>query len=223
MSTTGTVSGVNTYDPDATKYAKTEQSSDEMRTDFLKMLTAQLEYQDPLEPLENTEFTAQMAQFSALGEQQKSNELLQNLVNQLSTSGINQAVSYIGRQVLLEGNKAQVTEGQGDLRFELSDAATVKVNIFDENGSMVKTIEPKRYKNGEQNVALNSPGDDIVLPDGTYSFKLEAMDAPESLIMETLEYGMVTGVTNSNSGVKLDVNGRDIDVADIRRVELAPS
>ncbi|MBF0589728.1 MAG: hypothetical protein HQL53_11435 [Magnetococcales bacterium] len=170
---TASISSLPTYDPNAAKYADPEKDASEMRVDFLKMLTAQLEHQDPMEPVDNSQFTAQMAQFSALEEQQQGNILLKQLVEAQSVSGMNQAVSFMGRTVLAEGNRIQAKDGSGQAGFELSEPSTVSISVFDEAGLLVRSTEAKAHDMGEHKFNLNDPVFGENLPDGTYNFTVK--------------------------------------------------
>ncbi|MBF0260621.1 MAG: hypothetical protein HQL97_02120 [Magnetococcales bacterium] len=191
------------------------QSADELRTDFLKLLTAQLQYQDPLEPVQNTEFTSQMAQFTGLGEQQKSNELLEKLIAAQGVNQLNQAVSYIGKTAVVDGDQTTLTGGVGSVRFDMPSAGTATINIYDANNRVVESVEQK-FTAGTQKVDLQ--GSD--LPDGTYRFAVSMVDASGNVkAVPTLEAGVVKAVINDATGVVLEMNGRKINIADVRQVE----
>ena len=94
--------------------AKTgEKSVDDLQTDFLSMLTTQLQNQDPLSPMENQDFTNQMAQFTSLEQQQSSISLLEQILESQTTSQMNDAVSYIGRNVIAEVTQRPLRMVQG--------------------------------------------------------------------------------------------------------------
>ncbi|WP_085447003.1 flagellar hook assembly protein FlgD [Magnetofaba australis] len=222
MTTTGYVSNVPTVDPNATKYADTEKSAEDLQMDFVKMLTAQLENQDPLEPMDNQDFTAQMAQFSSLSEAQKTTSLLEQLVASQGTSQINEAVSYIGRQAVVEGNAMEVINGDATVRFDLSAPATVQLKLFDENGYEAKEVQVSIDKIGEQAIDLNDPAYGLTTLDGSYTFSAVVTDSASGASITPLMAGLVTGVVNAGEkGAMLDLNGRQVSLADVRRVELA--
>ncbi|OSM00375.1 putative flagellar hook capping protein [Magnetofaba australis IT-1] len=190
--------------------------------DFVKMLTAQLENQDPLEPMDNQDFTAQMAQFSSLSEAQKTTSLLEQLVASQGTSQINEAVSYIGRQAVVEGNAMEVINGDATVRFDLSAPATVQLKLFDENGYEAKEVQVSIDKIGEQAIDLNDPAYGLTTLDGSYTFSAVVTDSASGASITPLMAGLVTGVVNAGEkGAMLDLNGRQVSLADVRRVELA--
>ncbi|MBF0449064.1 MAG: hypothetical protein HQL67_12780 [Magnetococcales bacterium] len=200
---------------EASKFKDTSEDAEQLRIDFLKMLTAQLEYQDPMDPVENTEFTAQMAQFSSLGEQQKSNELLQQLVGSQSANQLNQVVSYIGNQVVFSGENTTASNGQAAVRFNLQEPSAVEIKLYDDKGQFV-TSTSQSFDKGDQSYQFVDPE----LADGQYSFAVFVKGEDGSLTAtKTYESGLVTGVVNGDSGAELEVNGHTVSLADIRRVE----
>lgn len=196
-------------------YADDSKDADQMQIDFLTMLTAQLEYQDPMDPVENTEFTAQMAQFSSLSEQQKGNELLQELISSQNVNQLNQVVSYIGNQVVFEGNKTTSTNGQATTRFEMPEAGTAEISLYDQNGQYVDKVT-RDFGKGDQSFQFN----DETLADGQYTFSVSVLQEGGGVAAaKSYESGKVTGVVNGDDGVQLEVNGSSISLSNIHRVE----
>lgn len=223
MAVSSAIESIQTYNPNATKYVDESTDAEQMRIDFLTMLTAQLEYQDPMEPMQNTDMTAQMAQFSSLEEQQRGNSLLERLLASQNSSEVNQAVSFIGRQVVTEGSRLNVADGDGRLGFELNEPAIVKITIFDEGGAPIKVVSSRQYDSGEHKVDINNPANGDPIDDGAYTFSVSIVESVsgEAAKATELEVGIVSGVNNGKSGVKLDLNGRSVDLGAVRRVERA--
>ncbi|ABK46056.1 flagellar hook capping protein [Magnetococcus marinus MC-1] len=223
MSTTGIVNNVPVYDPNASKYTSTSTDAKELQSDFLRMLTAQLEHQDPLEPMENTEFTSQLATFEGLSQQQNSTQLLQQLVELMSggTDQVGQAVAYIGREVLVEGNTLTIGEsGKANINFELSDAANVEVVMYNAAGEELKSVSLSYDSGGIKSLDLNNAQYGDATAAGNYKFRVVVRDGSETTA-QTLATGLVAGVVNDTNGVKLDVNGTQVDLADVRRIQIA--
>ena len=196
-------------------YAQEDDSAEQLRIDFLKMLTAQLEYQDPMDPVENTEFTAQMAQFSSLGEQQKGNELLEQLVAAQNGGQLNDVVSYIGKKAVFAGDHAIASNGKVETRFNMESAGVADIKLYDESGQFV-TSSSQAFNKGDQSFTF----EDESLADGSYKFAVSIRGEDDSSIAaKTYEAGEVTGAINGSSGVQVEVNGKTISLADIHRVE----
>lgn len=196
-------------------------AAEELKLDFLKLLTAQLQYQDPLEPATNTEFTSQMAQFSSLDAQQQSNSLLQQLLESQGTNQMNQAVSYIGKQVVVTGNKTEIQNGEATVRFRMPSAGVANIQLYNQYGELAKTVDSRYFPEGEGSAVISGPGlDDSTLSDGLYTFSIQMTDdSGEQAAVTTLEAGDVTGVINEGGEVMLDLNGRLVPVGSVRRIE----
>ena len=216
MEVIGPFSTVPQVDVEADRFTSTGTEAEQLKLDFLRLLTTQLQHQDPLEPLENTEFTSQMAQFTSLGEQQRSNELLEQLLRSQGVNQLNQAVSYIGKQVVISGNQTAAEEGTATVRFQLAEAANVDINLYDSAGTVVNTLNAQNFPGGEQRFVIQNPA----LRDGMYTFSVVTNDAGGGqTAVATFESGRVTGVTNNASGATLELNGRPVALADVHRVE----
>lgn len=202
--------------PKKSLYSNQKPDAGKLQMDFLKMLTTQLQNQDPLKPVENTEFTSQMAQFTALSEQQTSNDLLRQLLSAQTTSQVNQAVSYMGKQVVVKGDMTNAAHGQAIVRFNMPEAGAAAINIYDESGKLVKSLDAQQFKAGDQNHLIK----DDTLPDGRYRFSVALLGDESSTAITTYEAGEVTGVVNdATAGVTLELNGHTVAMADVRRVE----
>lgn len=192
------------------------------KDDFLTLLVTQLRHQDPLNPTDSTELTAQLAQFSSLEQLENINGNLEYL--QLFQSSINnsQAVSFIGKDIDAVGNSLQVKDGVADdLNFELAtNVDAVFINIYDSSGSMVKTIEKSSLSSGRQSFkwdCTDSAGDTI--DDGSYTFEALAVDADGGTAnIRTFTSGKVTSVNFKNGAAYLVVGNLEIPVGDIIRV-----
>jgi len=134
----------------ATSYANqnlaqtTTKRNDVIQMDgFLTLLTAQMRYQDPFEPMDNSQMVAQMAQFSSLSAQTESNSLLGDISQSLAGSRMSDAANWIGRSMLVESNIA-TPDRTGAYAGELAlgmDAGNVAVDLVNATGQTVKTIE----------------------------------------------------------------------------------
>ena len=212
------VSGVSGFDTTINNESNTLG-----RDTFLKLLVAQLQHQDPLSPLENTEFTAQMAQFSSLEELYNINDNLKNL--ELYEASINnaQAVSFIGKEVEAIGNTIQIrNETPDDLRYDLmGDAAAVYIDIYDSDGYPVRQVEKGSQSSGSYSESWDGRDDDgNTLPDGTYSYTVSA-GGPEgsAVIVNSYVTGKVTEVVFNDGNVSLMVGGQGVGISDVIKIK----
>ncbi|WP_130470454.1 flagellar hook assembly protein FlgD [Candidatus Magnetaquicoccus inordinatus] len=195
------------------------KSAEQLRLDFLKLLTTQLQYQDPLSPTDNTQFTTQLAQFSSLDSQNKSNELLQKLLDAQGSGGMNQAVSYMGKWVIGSGNQTAVKDGSAVVRFQMPTAGNANVRIYNQFGQLIKSVDVENLQAGERSVAI----DGIAAANGTYQFAVSQVGSDGSqMALGTLQAQQVTGVVNSGSaGILLQLGDRQMALTDVTRIELS--
>ncbi len=192
------------------------------KEDFLKLLVTQLKNQDPLSPMDNTEFVSQLAQFSSLEQLTNINENLKLL--QLYQNSINnsEAVGLIGKNVLSNGNTTRLQAGaDSQITFALPKAASaVSIDIYDAAGNFVNTLTSGALPAGEQTASWN--GKDAKgtrMPPGIYTFKVQAEDENGTPIdTGNFSEGVVTGVRFDNGSPYL-MTGEDlIPLAAVQKV-----
>jgi flagellar basal-body rod modification protein FlgD len=189
------------------------------KSDFLNLLITQLQHQDPLNPAESTEFTAQLAQFSSLEQLSNINDNLKNM--QLFQTAVtnSQAVSFIGKEITASGNTLQLNDGQtAECRFELaSNAALATITVYDAGGGFVKAFETGPLPSGQQ-IAVWDGTDrngNPVRP-GIYRFEVQAVDADDQSIGVTpLISSVVTGVSLKNQTASLITELGTIAITDV--------
>lgn len=130
-----------------------------MQDRFLKLLVAQLNNQDPMNPMDNAQMTTQMAQINTVTGIQQLNLSMQGMTEQFSTMQQLQGISMIGRSVLTEGNRMGWSEGSGKGFFDLAEAATdVRVDVVTPGGVLVDSVELGALDKGRQSFAWNAAG-----------------------------------------------------------------
>lgn len=189
---------------------------------FLKLLVAQLKNQDPLNPLDGTEFTGQIAQFSALEQQINSNNYLSQLVEQRDFGQQTLAVSYLNKVVLAPGDTVALGEDTGaEFGYVLDNtAAKVDISIYDATGKLVRSVNGDK---SEGNHILTWDGKDDagnVLEPGNYTVRVKATDGDDKVIANTvLTYGVVASVLNSEGTANLVMSdGRNVALEDVLAV-----
>lgn len=188
---------------------------------FLKLLIAQLQHQDPLNPMNSQEFTAQLATFNMLEQLVQMNRRLEAMRTGQSLAADLGATALIGREVVAEGNQVALQGGEAAIHFTLAgEAAQTTIRIRDSRGVVVRSIAAGPQPAGERSVVWDGRADDgRLLPAGSYTFDVEAL-APggRRVEAETLVRGRVSGVTLGEGGPKLSVDGVEIALAAIRSV-----
>lgn len=209
------ISATNASSSTYSSSTSTSESSDLLEMDsFLTMLVAQLENQDPLNPMEGTDFTSQLAQFSALEAQQNTNDKLDAIAELLTEGAESDYTDYIGKQIVGEVDTIDVIDGEttGGY-FTLESEADVVVGIYDESGQLVRTLYPGSLSPGSYEVGWNGIGSDgETVEDGTYTYQVIAKDANGNYsLVDTTVIGTVDGLVNNNGTTYLSVNGALID------------
>jgi flagellar basal-body rod modification protein FlgD len=186
--------------------------------DFLQLLVTQLQAQDPLNPQDSTEFTAQLAQFSSLEQLMNVNAMLNQLAAFEAAMANTQAANLIGQEVKALGNQISVQGGDASQAgFELNTHAdTVKVTIRDEAGAVIDVIEMTNINSGEHAIEWDGlTGAGTQAADGAYTFSVEAESGGESISAESYIRGRVEGVDFNTNGTFLVVGDRHISLGDV--------
>jgi flagellar basal-body rod modification protein FlgD len=220
------IPGVSGYDTSASE-SLFDASRILGKDDFLKLLTVQMQNQDPLEPQDNTEMVAQLAQFSSLEQLENMNS---NLASSLDldlilTQVLNNtaAAGLIGKSVLADGNSINL-ESSGDgasVHFDLAaNAATVTVSIYDSGGTLVRTIEETGVEAGRRSVDWDGKDSDgKSLSGGDYTFKVTATDANgNSIDVSPLVMGRVDVVKFVGGEAVLVLDGVEVSIADVLEI-----
>lgn len=167
-------SALDNYQMDQGRFAKGGELG---KNEFLELLVAQLNNQDPLSPQENGEFIAQLAQFSTVEGIEKMGAGLDNLARSFQSSQALQASSMVGRSVIVPTSKAMVdTEAgiKGDYVLPAS-SANVLISVYDESGALVHQASQSNVQAGTRAFSWDGrDGSGDLLPPGMYSFKVEA-------------------------------------------------
>ena len=213
------ISGLDTVQSGVNQQSYSKAKDVLGKDQFMTLLVTQLQNQDPLNPMDSTGFTAQLAQFSSLEQLQNVNSNLSYLsVTQASLSNA-QAVSFIGKTVIASISELSVQNGTADsICFDLQgDAAAVKIGIYDAAGNLVSTIDKAKMAAGEQTVdwdGLNQDG--IEVPDGKYRFEVSAVDTGNQAVgVNTYTSGKVTSVNYKDGSVYLFANQIEIPLSSV--------
>ncbi len=191
------------------------------KDDFLKLLTAQLQNQDPLQPVDNTAFVAQLAQFSSLEQMQNVSTKLDALAQAMTTSSNLGAASLVGKTVSYTGNGVDVTDGAApNVQVDLSSPATVLAVIQDSSGRTVRTLNAGAHAAGTSNLGWDGLDDSgKAVPAGHYTVTLSAKAADGSAVTATARSaGVVQGVSLSGGTTQLIVGGGLVDMSDVLQI-----
>ncbi len=181
---------------------------------FLKMLLAQIQYQDPLEPMENTEFTAQLAQFSSLEQLSSLNKEFSSLSSSINSQKNISFSNLVGKEVEVAGNKVNVEGGNiSPVSFELKDnARSVEITISKNNGPVVRKITLGTTEAGRHDITWDGKNfENQAVPDGKYTFRVAALDKNHNSVNSTtIINGNVDGLTFKNGTPYLEISGINV-------------
>jgi flagellar basal-body rod modification protein FlgD len=187
---------------------------------FLKLLTTQLQNQDPLSPLDTNQFTQQLVSMTGVQQQIVSNQLLQQLVN--NQSSIGDPVGLIGKTVTANSASATLQGGSANWLYSLGSAANkVQLQITDSSGRLVWQQTQGPLTAGQQSLTWN--GKDLngnQLPDGgTYTLSVSATDSTGGAVSSTVsQRGLATSVQQSGGQSTVTVNGVQVPTSSITAV-----
>ncbi len=213
------IGGIETLSTQQTK-AKDELGKEE----FLRLFLSQLQAQDPLKPMDSTDFTAQLAQFSSLEQLFNTNDTLENLFELQGTQVELQASSLIGKNVLANGSSVSIAADSlgADLDYRMEgEAVRVDVDIYNASGDLVKTISSLAQGSGRQKTHWD--GTDMngnPVPAGNYSFNVSGMDAMGNNVRAvTMTRGTVERVSFEGDALYVTVNGSSLPMNAIVQIE----
>ncbi len=183
--------------------------------DFLMLLVTQLENQDPLNPLNPEEFSAQLAQFSSLEQLTNINRNIQDLSRNFEAMDRMSIMSMLGKDVTLRRNSFVLGDQPVQLGYELdSPASQVTVRVKDSQGKIVSSIEGEELSLGRHFVSLDSKG----LSKGEYFFEVEVKRGDETHPGTPLLSIPVTGVEDMKSGGSVVTDSGKYSVDEVLQV-----
>lgn len=144
---------------------------------FLKLLTAQLRNQDPLAPMDATQFMTQLAQLSSVEQGVRTNETLTQVLDTLKNSGMRLDMGYIGRTVEVSTDQLSLSGGKAEMAYAVDGAAqTVKIDVLNDAGQVVYTTNGSP-KTGRQLFTWDGKkADGSTAADGVYTLRITAKD-----------------------------------------------
>jgi len=170
---------------------------------FLKLLVAQMQNQDPMNPLDNAQVTSQMAQINTVSGIDKLNKTVAGLNSQLVQLQALQGVTLVGRDVTVAGDRLSVADGAGVGGFDLNAAAdSVKVDILNAAGRLVTTQDLGAQGSGRH--AFEWPAGAVQDGDG-YRFRVQATSGSASVLGGTLMRDRVDAVSSAGNALNLEL------------------
>ncbi len=194
------------------------------QTAFLTLFTTQLQNQNPLDPMENEAFVAQLAQFSQLEATTKMSDNLQNLVASMSNERMSAASGLLGRKIAISDGKAMLSGSQpveGSVALA-NDVDSITLKVFSADGKLVRTGEIGAQKKGDFLFSWDGKDDyGNQLGDGVYRMEASVTRFGKSSKMPVSTMAMVKSVTTDPTTGDMQVeleDGSKVSMTQISRV-----
>ena len=202
-----TINGTQTIGGHEVTFEKPEERATLDREDFMNLFITELQYQDPMKPMDSAEMSSQLAQFNMVDLMNANNEAMTKLLESDESRTRLMAVSFIGHEVRYDGNELLVKEsGPAPFEMTLEEACTsCKITIRDENGDIVASWDAGVMEPGTH--ALDWDGTDLLgepVEPGIYHVSIEAKDEKgEPVDISTKTSGIVAGIEYPEEGLPL--------------------
>lgn len=191
---------------------------------FLKLLTTQLQTQDPLSPMDAEQFTSQLVQFAGVEQAIRTNTQLDSLVSLMQLTQHTSALQYVGATVELDNAQVHLPlGGEAGIAYTLgATAQSVGIEIVDADGRVVRRLAGTAGE-GPQQILWNGVDEDRRgRPPGTYGVRIEALDAAGRPVPVTqTSTGKVDALLQTEEGLVLSIDGRTYPLDAVRAIRQA--
>lgn len=181
--------------------------------EFMTLLCTQLKNQNPLDPMDGTEFAVQLAQFTSVEQLTNLNTGLDSVRSDLVSMMNLEVIGGVGREMTVAGDQLEVTGSSTKITFLLDGAiqqGTVK--IYDETGTLAGTVDLGSLEAGIQSVSWDTSNVDA----GEYTFEVSAVDGDgNDVSVQTMMTGTATAVSWKDGVPYYRMNGTDIPFSSV--------
>ncbi len=186
------------------------------KEDFLKVLMANFQYQDPFKAQDISQFIDDTLNLRQLETMNKFEKAVDTLTSGSSSTLLLQASNLIDQKVFYEGDKTYIQSGSGEVKFKLdSDATNAKLIISDKDGNVVKE---KDFTNLQGDKIYKYDIDDSSLKDGYYNVSVVAKNGENSIKPTIYSTAMITGIKRDNNNIVALYEYGDIDLNSITQI-----
>jgi flagellar basal-body rod modification protein FlgD len=187
--------------------------------DFLGMLMAQLQNQDPTSPMDTNEFTQELVEFSGVEQQINTNASLTQLIQLTQSGQVEQSSTLVGHQVEVNSPNLSLQNGTSAITFTAPSAGPVEIGIYDANGNQVADTVVNATQ-GSNNWTWNGQeSDGTQLPDGSYQVAVESAGANgQPMAVPFTVLATATGVEQTASGLQLELGATSVPFSDLQSV-----
>ncbi len=184
---------------------------------FLSLLTAQLQHQDPTSPMDTDSFTSELAQFAGVEQQINTNTNLTQLLSLNQDTQVSQSTALVGRQAVADTTKLPLQDGSAELQLNPTAPGAAEIAITNSAGTVVKT-QALNLAAGTTDWTWNGQDDaGNQLPDGTYTAAVLSSDnAGNTTSVPFNVIGTITGITkDGTTGVNVQLGSTTVEMTDV--------
>jgi flagellar basal-body rod modification protein FlgD len=192
------------------------------KEDFMKLFITQLEYQDPMKPIDNNEMAMQLALFNQVDQLFDINDTLKQFMDYVEKSDLGVAANLIGKVIKVEDNIGRVENGKflgGEFTLDEPENL-VEVTIRDSSGKLIKRIDLTSLSKGTHKIEWDATDDEgNPVPDGNYTISVVIPDGENTKTITPVMYARVTGAVLDDDGVKIKIDeAKDISLDQIKEI-----
>jgi len=200
-----TISSLNSSTPAATNMATSSaQSGAEMQDRFLKLLVAQLNNQDPMNPMDNAQMTSQIAQINTVTGIQQLNDTVKGLVSQFSAQQMLHGAAMLGHDVLMPGSTLNIENGVAKGAIDLASSSdNVTINIFSPGGQLLESLNRGAKAEGRHTFEWDASA----YQGQTVKFTVAASAGNQGVTSTPLISSSIESISNDNGLMKLNLKG----------------
>ena len=191
---------------------------------FLLLLVTQLKNQDPLSPLEPTEFTNQLVNFAGVEQQIATNDNIEKLLSVQNAVLASAVIGFVGKEVVADtSGKLPLQNGEATFEYTLgSSASNVVMTISDDEGRILFTKAGETGVGKHEVIWDGKDGKDQTMPDGSYNLAITPLACAGETIEHTIRVkAVITGISLANGETKMDASGVTIPFEKIETITKA--
>lgn len=190
---------------------------------FLQLLTTQLQTQNPLDPMDSTEFTSQLATYAALEQQISTNDKLDEVISGLDSLSLSSGVGYLGYSIEADTDTLSVSDdGSVDANWKYSlgsDASKTTLTVVDSDGNTVWTGTGETSSGSHSFTWDGTDTSGNAVEAGDYTLQVSATTSSGTAITSSISIaGTVTAVDSSSGSAVLELGDTQVDLADVTRL-----
>ncbi|MGF1605904.1 MAG: flagellar hook assembly protein FlgD [Rhodothalassiaceae bacterium] len=186
---------------------------------FLTILTTQLQAQDPLSPMDSSEFTNQLVNFASVEQEIQGNQNLERIANLLSQDQQLTAINYLGREAMVEGATGRLSQGEAGIQFSYAlpeNIQSTQIDVLNAAGRVVRSGEGQITQGRHDVFFAGIDEDGEPLPEGDYTLRVTALNNDDNIVpVARFVTDTVTAVDTTGVAPLLTVGGQSVSLDDV--------